>query len=179
MAAGYAALSTIADRRTQTLGTLHRAVAAAELRQVLERIVGGAELTIEEDLVEFRGLDGHHRGLPDDVLVVKTSAVTTATGAGAIVRLFVDRSDSTPVRGLTMEVRHHGELVARYLQLDPNIAALDIRYLSGHFGVRQWSTSWVSSTVLPIAAEIRLSGVEPDSVSDLLRLPILVPVYAR
>ena len=129
--------------------------------------------------MEFRGLDGHHRGFPDDELVLRTNALTTATEAGSIVRLFIDRSHSTPARGLTAEVRRPGELVARYLELDRHVVSLDIRYLSGHLGVREWSTSWVSSTVLPLAAEVKLSATQPDSLAELLRLPILIPVGAR
>jgi len=179
MASGYAALSMLADRRSETLQTLNRVVAAAELRQVLERWVGGAELTIEGDHVEFRGLDGHYRGLADDVLVLRTNALTTATEPGSTVRLFIDRNDSTPARGLTVEVWRPRELTARYLELDPQVVSLDIRYLSGHLGVREWSTSWVSSTVLPLAAEVKLSSAVADSLAELLRVPILIPIHTR
>ena len=179
MASGFAALSVLVDRRAEATETLDRALAAAELRQSLEQWIGSAELTIEEDAVEFRGLDGDYRGQPDDMLSVRTNAFTTASQAGSSLRLFIDRSDSTSARGLTLEVLNPGELTARYFELDPHVTSLDIRYLSGHLGTREWSSSWVSSTVLPIAAELTLRSSPADSLSALLRLPILIPVNAR
>jgi hypothetical protein len=179
MASGYAALTSLTDRRQATQASLHRAMAASELRRQLERWAGGAELTIEDDRVEFRGLDGHYQGLDDDELLLRTNALTTATDPGVTVRLYVDRSDSTLPSGLTLEVRRPRELTARYLELDPAVRALDIRYLSDHFGVRQWGSSWVSSTVLPLAVRLTLGGAAPDSLPELLRLPILIPVRAR
>jgi len=98
---------------------------------------------------------------------------------GSTVRLFIDRNDSTPARGLTVEVWRPRELTARYLELDPQVVSLDIRYLSGHLGVREWSTSWVSSTVLPLAAEVKLSSAVADSLAELLRVPILIPIHTR
>lgn len=176
MASGYAALSLLVDRRTQVRDTIADAVAGAELRATLESWIGGAELTVEEDLTEFRGLDGHHRGVPDDALTLYTSATTAATETGSMIRLFVDRSDSSRTTGLTLEVLPQGARASRFLELDARIISLDIRYLSAHLGAPEWSNSWVSSSILPRAVEVRLAASSPDSLPALLRLPILVPV---
>jgi prepilin-type N-terminal cleavage/methylation domain-containing protein len=176
MTSGYAALTMVVDRRSVSAAVVNQQMAAAELRQLLERLIGGAELTIEEDRVEFRGLDGYHNDLSDDILEFRTSAFTTASEPGSLVRLFVDRSDSTPGRGLTAEIRHPGAAAALQFELDSQIVAFDVRYLSGHRGALEWSTSWVSSTILPLAAQVTLRGSRLEAVAELLRLPILIPM---
>lgn len=176
MISAYTALTTLVDRRENALEVFDRAIAAAELRKTLEHWIGGAELTIEEDDVLFRGLDGQHTGLPDDVLVLRTGAATPTTDPGATLRLFVDRNDSTPAQGLSVEVRRSGELTAHVFELEPRVVSLDIRYMSSLLGPPEWGTSWVSATLLPVAAELRLAGVHADSLSEVLRLPILVPI---
>jgi prepilin-type N-terminal cleavage/methylation domain-containing protein len=179
MAAGYAALSTMVDRREHALQQFDRVAAAAELRKTLEQWIGAAELTIEEDDVVFRGLDGDHQGVPDDVLVLRTNALTAATEPGSTVTIFVDRNDSTATSGLVAVIRPNGASVSRTLQLDSQVASLDVRYLSSQLGVPEWGTSWVSSTLLPVAAELRLSSTHADSLEGLLRIPILIPIRVQ
>jgi hypothetical protein len=108
--------------------------------------------------------------------VLRTNAVTTATEPGSTIRIFVDRIDSTAASGLVAVITPNGESVSRTLQLHSKVASLDIRYLSSQLGIPEWGTSWVSATLLPVAAELRLSAMQTDSLESLLRIPILIPI---
>ena len=175
MTSGYAAFSTMADRRATATTVIDDVARAAAIRATLAAWVTGAELTIEDDAVLFRGLDGVRNGLPDDELTLRTNATAAANARAGTIRLYVDRNDSTPERGLVAELSSGLSGSPRKLvELDGVVTTLDVRYLSGLHGARDWSTSWVSTTVLPLGVEIRLTSAPTDSLAPLLRLPLLV-----
>lgn len=176
LSVGYAALGTLRDRR-ESLRTTTTAVArATALRTTLREWLTGAELTIEEDAVDFRGLDGVTREVADDELRFRTSTASPLAPAGTTIRLFIDRSDSTPVRGLVAELQEEPRAPRRLLELHPDVGALDLRYLSSLGTSEQWSESWISMTLLPAAVELRLSRAAPAALDPLLELPLLVPL---
>jgi len=179
LAAGFTALGSLRDRREALRAATAEVTRVSALRATLREWLSGAELTIEEDGVDFRGLDGAARDLPDDELRFRTANASSIAPAGTTIRLYVDRSDSTPERGLVAELQESGSAARRRLELDRNVAGLDVRYLSA-LGIRQqWIESWVSYTLLPAAAEVRLRGAPAESRLDpLLELPLLVPLGA-
>ena len=92
------------------------------------------------------------------------------------MRVYIDRDDKTPERGLTVSLTDRKGGATRRIEVDPRATALDIRYLSGAFGKRAWLESWVSTTVLPTAVRITMSSENPDSLASLLRPAIVVPM---
>jgi hypothetical protein len=93
----------------------------------------------------------------------------------AEVRLYVDRDPSTVERGFVASVREwRGAGPEERLELVPAATGLRIRYLSALSAQPVWLPSWISSSVLPRAVEMRVEAPTADSVPPLLRLPLLV-----
>jgi hypothetical protein len=176
LTAGFGALGMLGERRERLEAATGAVARAAGVRAGIAAWIGGARLVAEEGGPNFRGLDGIRAGTPDDDLTFLTTA-TTPLGVGeSIVRLYVDRDTATAERGLTaVFAEWRGAGVVR-LELDSTVVGLDVRFLSGVLGRRAWLPSWVSSSLLPAAVEVRLLAQAPDSLAPLLRLPILVPL---
>ena len=175
VSAGIAALATLGDRRAQADAALARVARAAEQREEIVSWLSGARLVAEEGGPQFRGLDGVFGRVPRDEIAFLTTSPTPLGNGETLVRLFVDR-DSASSRGLVATfVEWHGVHTAQ-LQLDSSVGGMDVRYLSGVLGGRSWLPSWISSTVMPVAVEVRLLGTPNDSLAPLLRLPIIVPL---
>lgn len=177
MTGGYATFTTLTDRREAAAQRASETLRQATARAQLSMWLSLARLTIAEDEIVFRGIDGATRGAasqPDDDIVFFTTASTPVAVAGTIVHLYIDRTEATPERGLVAELREwHGSRTER-LVIEPGAAGLDGRYLSGLFGQRQWLSSWVSTSVLPTGVRITLSGAPGDSLPPLWRLPVTV-----
>jgi len=47
-----------------------------------------------------------------------------------------------------------------------------VHYLSGMIGARRWLPSWVSTTLLPLGAQISVVAAAGDSLPPLFQLPI-------
>ena len=176
VAAGYSMLAVMGDRRAVALATVDRARSAAAVRGALERWLSSAELTIEEDGVVFRGLDGVRDALPDDELTFRTSARTAGVSPGTTIRLHIDRADSTRERGLVAELSDDRGRKRGVIQIDPDVRGLDARYLSVLESAREWSASWVSSSMLPLAVDMRFHAAVGDTLRDLLATPLIVPL---
>lgn len=175
---GYAAFTTIIDRREASDERAKAVTRAASVRAALVSWLGNARLTIEEDDIVFQGIDGTRRTeageVPDDELTFLTSASTPVAEHGTIIRLHIDRSDVTPERGLVAELRPWHGTRTQTLELLPNATGLDVRYLSGMVGGRHWLPSWVSTTLLPLGTEVNVSASQADSLPPLFRVPITV-----
>lgn len=173
VSAGYGAFATLADRKDAAGVAAERALRDASARASLSTWLAAARLTIREDEVEFRAIDGLTREkLADDDLTFFTTATTPIAVGGSIVRLFVDRSDSTVERGLIAELREWNGMRSTLVELVPAASGLDTRLLTGVFGSRQWVDSWVSTSVLPAGARLTITGA--DSLPAIWRLPLTV-----
>lgn len=180
VSAGFSTFTTLADRRdassSATLATLREAGA----RAALMRWLGSARLTIQEDDIVFRAVDGMARHsidrADDDAVEFFTAAPTPVSPHGTIVRLYVDRADSTRERGLVAELRHPVSGRFERLELVRGAVSLDGRFLSGLFGHRQWVESWVSTSVLPAGARLTIGAGRGDTLPPLWRLPITVSI---
>jgi prepilin-type N-terminal cleavage/methylation domain-containing protein len=177
---GYSAFATLADRREGAARTTSAMQRDAAARASLVAWVSSARLTIEEDDVVFRAVDGAARvgtsTVADDDVAFYTTAPTPVGRDGAMVRLFIDRSDRTPERGLVAEVTEFETRRVVRVELVPNAAALDGSFLSGIFGQRQWVGSWVSTSVLPAGARLSFGAAPGDSLSPLWRVPLTVSI---
>ena len=180
LTAGFGALSLIGDRREQALQAVNAVARAAAQREALTSWVAGARLMPDESGPQFRGLDGAAGEIPDDDVTLLTTAATPLGQGETLMRLYVDRDSATPERGLTAAFAawtgHRGPGTALRVALDSSVAGLDVRYVTGLRGRREWLPGWVSSTVLPAGVELRFVARAADSLPPLLGLPILVPL---
>jgi prepilin-type N-terminal cleavage/methylation domain-containing protein len=173
LAGGYAAFGSVIDQRQRADDATAEAARASAVRHTLTAWLAGARVTPDEDGPGFRGVDGVHGTMPDAELRFLTTARTAASAGYTVVRLFIDRDDDTPERGLVAELMEWRGPARERIELEPRADGLEIRYLSGVRGPREWLPSWVSASVMPAAVELRLSAAA-DSLPPLLRLPILV-----
>lgn len=172
--AGYTALATVADHRGRAREAVVATARAAGVRRALVAWLGGAYVATEEHAPPFQVVDHVQRGRADDEVTFLTSAQTPLGAGDVVVRLFVDRDDRTPERGLTAEfVARYGARVQR-LELDSSIVALDVRSLSEVLGKREWMRTWLSAATLPQGVELRFGGTAADRLAPLLRVPVTV-----
>jgi prepilin-type N-terminal cleavage/methylation domain-containing protein len=180
IATGYQAYATIIDRRSSAAAYADSTARAFAVRETLASWLSNARLTIEEDEIVFRAVEGAkrrgavERGSAD--LLFLTSARSPVSAHGTIVHLFVG-SDSAD-NGLTAELSEwRGRRVAR-LRLDPAIAAMAVEFSSARGSRGEMTSSWVSSTVLPPTVRLRFAARVPDSLPALLRLPLTIHLDA-
>jgi prepilin-type N-terminal cleavage/methylation domain-containing protein len=176
MVAGFGGFSTMVDRRATATAAVDRVTGAAAVRRTLTEWLSGAELAINDEGVRFQGVHGTSDGLPDDELTFRTSARTPLADAETMVRLFVDRNDSTPERGLVAQLSLRNGKERRTIELAPTATTLEIRYLTAFDSARVWMGSWISSTVLPLGVRLQLSNVRGDTLPALLVVPLTVPL---
>lgn len=177
--AGIAAVAALADRRLQLEAAGVETSRAAAQRAEIIAWLSGARLVADEGGPQFNGFDGLRSHIPTDEVSFLTTTPTPLGTGDIVVRLYIDSDTATRERGLVAAFAEwRGRRTAR-LSIDSTVAGMDIRYLSGVLGPRGWLPSWISSTLLPAAAEIRLIAAAGDSLPPLLRLPILVPLRGR
>ena len=115
-----------------------------------------------------------HFALSSRSITFRTSAPTPLGTPETIVTLQIDHDDATPERGLVAVLSEpHGARHAT-IELEPRAVALDARYLSGVSGSAHWTTSWISTSVLPRGIELTLHAQRGDSLPALLALPFVV-----
>ena len=158
LASGAAVLGFLTDQQARS-GTQAVATASA-VRGTMRDWISEARLATEGD-AEFRGRPGHGgaaRGADDsDELSFVTSAPTEVSASGTIVRVYVASADGATGRGLMAELRpwrHAGAPVT--VPLAPDAVGMRVRYLAGMSGRRSWIDSWVTTSVLPAALELRI-----------------------
>lgn len=176
LAAGYGAFATIVDLRDSADQASEEVVRAGAIRHDLREWLAAARLTTDPGGPSFRGLDGIHEDRPDDALVFLSSAMTPLESRETVVRLFVDRSEETVEEGLVAELIEWRGPGRTTIEVESRVRALETRYLSTVTGDRRWLPSWISSSVLPRAVELRLTAAAGDSLPALLALPMLVPL---
>jgi hypothetical protein len=190
LAAGATALGFLADQQTRP--GIQSIVAASAVRTTIRRWTSHAMVTTEGD-AEFRGAPAMDaliasstvRDSADGDIIFVTSASTDVAAAGTQVHLHMQH-DSVGVKGLVAQLtpfRAPGATTT--ILLAPNATGFQARYLGSLFGRMTWQKSWVSTSALPVAVEIRLHF---DSVANdpadaaaraLLTVPMTIPVTAR
>ncbi|MFW5947893.1 MAG: prepilin-type N-terminal cleavage/methylation domain-containing protein [Gemmatimonadota bacterium] len=173
LAAGYGALASVADHRERAVRTMERAAREALVRRTLVEWLRGARLTVDNGGPPFAGMDAVLDGVPDDELAFLTSAPTLAGVGDGVVRLFIDRDEETPERGLVAELSEWRGTRRERVELVPGAVSLDARYLFGVRG-RRWIPGWITSSVLPLGVELRLAAAPGDTLPRLLAQPIVV-----
>lgn len=173
-AAAYASFTTVIDQRERSGAILGNALHEAALRRQILDWLAGAHLLGVEGGPLFRALDGVHQGAADDELSFLTTARTQLAESETIVRLFIDRDSRTPETGLCAELRDPRSGRTQRLQIAAEVTSLNAQYLYGADAQREWFSSWVSSSVLPLGVELRLTGDPRAPLPLLLQLPIVV-----
>jgi hypothetical protein len=174
--AGLAIVATVSDRQAAAVASMTAIARAATQRDAIVAWLSGARLGAGEGAPEFRGLDGIDGRTPQDEVTFLTTAATPLGTGEAIVRLYADRDSTTLERGLVAAFTDWRGSRVRIQQIDTAVIGMNLRFLTGLLGDRQWTPSWISSTVLPAAIEIDLIAAPGDSLNALLRLPILVAI---
>jgi prepilin-type N-terminal cleavage/methylation domain-containing protein len=173
LASGYQAYATISDRRLLAVTRSDAVTRAFNLRATIANWLSNARLTVEEDEVIFRSVDDRKQpdGPPRADLVFLTSARTPVSNHGTIVHLFVAR-DSTGGHGLMADLTEWRGRRHITRQLEASVNGLSAEFVSSTGDGAQPTSSWVSSTILPISIRLRLSSAAPDLLEPLLRMPL-------
>lgn len=167
LSAGAAVLGFLTDQQSRP--GAQAMLSAHAVRTTLREWTSSARLTTEGD-AEFRGEDG---------LTFVTSAPTVIAPAGTIVHLYVKESglvaELTPWRGVGAPVT---------IALAPDAIGFEARYLGSIFGRRVWQPSWISTSVLPAAVELRVvfdttKGTPDRAAHALLALPMTIALAGR
>lgn len=184
LASGAAVLGFLTDQQARE-GT-QAVVSAHAVRGTIRAWTSQARLTTEGD-AEFRGrpADARTRARADELSFVTTTP-TQVSESGTIVRLYLASGDSAAQRGLMAELqpwRHAGTPAT--VSLAPDAVGLRVRYLTSLFGQRSWLDSWVSTSVLPAAVELRIVYDSASATGDeraarsLLATPMIIPLAGR
>jgi prepilin-type N-terminal cleavage/methylation domain-containing protein len=200
--AGYGALASMTDQRQHAEHIAVATLNAASVHRTIADWIGGAHLSPYGD-IQFQGVtETLKRGLVNQRLALKdtsttsdeltflTSSPTPVSDAETVVRLYVNLSDSIPERGLIAELTAlHHTAVSRWVIL-PQVTRLRMRYLTGAFASQSggsrlssdmmsrnpWLDTYVSGSILPMAVEMKLFVVAPDTLPAILSSPMLFPV---
>jgi hypothetical protein len=175
VSAGYGAFTTVLDHRGRAAAHLDGIAGAAEGRRALVGWLANGRLVLDQDGPLYRGLDGVYQRLPDDDLTFLTAG-SPGTPREVVVRLHIDRDSLTAERGLVAEVTGWRSGYAERVEIEPGAAGLDLRYSTRVLGETEWLPSWISSTVLPLAVELKIEAAAGDTLPALLQLPITVPL---
>jgi hypothetical protein len=195
LAAGAAVLGFLADQQNRT--GAQGITSASAVRSTMRTWTSEARLATEGD-AEFRGTpEGRTLGASlfasksesrDGDLSFITVAPTEVSPSGTQVRIHMQRrSDTTGVAGLVAELtpwRRKGAPVI--VSLAPDAIGFRVRYLASLFGHPLWQESWVSTSVLPAAVEMRIvfdttASADPTdrAARALLALPMTIPLAGR
>lgn len=187
LAAGATALGFLVDQQSRP--GIQSIAAASAVRTTIRSWTSQAKLTTEGD-AEFRGAPVTHtisafpttRDSANGELTFVTTASTDVAVAGTQVRIHIQR-DSAGMHGLVAQLtpfRVRGAPTT--ISLAPNATGFQARYLGSLYGQRVWQKSWISTSVLPAAVEIR---IQFDSATNdpadaaaraLLAVPMTIPM---
>ncbi|HEX9485060.1 MAG TPA: prepilin-type N-terminal cleavage/methylation domain-containing protein [Gemmatimonadaceae bacterium] len=194
LAAGAAVLGFLTDQQDRS--GAQRIASANAVRAMVRAWASGTRLSTEGD-AEFRGVPrGHTFGgtmsTPvdehvDDQLTFITSAPTDVAPSGTRVHIYMNHDDTMRVRGLVAELRPWRRAGApMVVSLAPDATGFRAQYLSSLFSRRIWQDSWISTSVLPSAVELRImfdttaSAAPTDRAAHaLLSVPMTIVLAGR
>lgn len=178
LTAGFATLGFLSDSDQPVDVASAQALRGATTRNLLTEWLSEARFRAGRRGEEFQGYDAEDYGTPMDSLVMPTSASTPLGVGTTVVRLYVDRDERTPERGLVAALTEQIADEPRIVELVPEVGSLDISYMvpvEGSTG--EWVQSWFSNR-LPGAIRVVLGPNRDDTLPPLLRYPLLVPLEA-
>ena len=179
LTAGFGALAFVQDRGEQAEAAARASVGGATQRALLMDWISSARYRAPAG-EQFEGEDVIEDGVSRDKLFFPTTAATPLEGGFTNVGLFIDVDPETPETGLVAEMT--GVVLgseARFMELVPQVGAMEIRYLPNIDGEIEWTDGWTGRNELPRGIEIVLTPAPGDTLPPLLRLPIRVALGAR
>jgi prepilin-type N-terminal cleavage/methylation domain-containing protein len=179
LSAGFATLAFVHDRGERAEEESRVAVGGATQRALLMDWLAAARFRAPAG-EQFEGEDVAEEGKKLDTVFFPTTAATPLEGAVTIVGLYIDDDPETPEQGLVAEMT--GPVLGsteRRMELVPQAAQLEIRYLPNIAGEVEWTDGWTGRNELPRGVELKIIPAEGDTLPALLRLPIRVAVGAR
>ncbi len=179
LAFGSASFGLTVDRMETTKTRVDRDLTAAELRSRVTGWISGASLESDERRGTFSGIDARVDAIPDDVLILTTRSRTPIGVNSTELRLFIDRDRDTSETGPVVEFREPVPRRTVRLELDPAGVGLDVQYRSAMTVPGRWLASWISSSILPRAVEVRIIHHPSSSPHPLRRLPLRIPIESR
>jgi hypothetical protein len=194
LAAGAAVLGFLSDEQMRS--GAQAITSASAVRTTIRDWTADARLYTEGD-AEFRGarhgsistsLMEPSNSRQDDELTFVTVAATQVSPSATQVHIHVLQSaDSTGMLGLVADLtpfRRPGAPLR--VSLMPYATGFRARYLGSAFGRGVWQQSWISTSVLPAAVELRVlfdssARAEPTDVAAraLLAHPMTIVVAGR
>jgi prepilin-type N-terminal cleavage/methylation domain-containing protein len=181
LGSGMAALGFIGERTQHAEAATAAALEVATTRQLLVDWLAGARFRASNGTDGFQGLDVDYEGWPDDVLLFPTTAATHLSAGETIVRLYIDRNEDTPERGLVAELTVQRGLASRIVELVPDAGGLQLRYLPDPAGVvpLEWTEQWIGRNQLPRGLELTIVPARDAELPPLLLYPIRVTLGLR
>ena len=177
-AIGAATLGALADNGRRLNTTSDPTERAAAVRRTIVSWLEGARVSVSSSdagaSASFQVLDVSRRGRATDELLFQTTASTPLDISETLVRLYVDDDDRTPEHGLIAELSGTAVTPPLRMELDTDVAEMEVRCLTDLLGGRRWIASWLSSSLLPLGVEVTLRPVRGRQLHPLLRLPIVV-----
>ena len=179
LSAGFAALAFVHDRGERAEIESRVAVAGATQRALIMDWLASARYRSPNGQ-QFQGDDVEEDNKKKDKIVFPTTAASPLEGSVTVVGLYIDEDPETPETGLIAELTGVvlGEPVRR-MELVPQAAELNIRYLPNVAGEVDWQDGWAGRNELPRGVEITIIPAMGDTLPALLRLPIRAAVGAR
>lgn len=173
VAIAYGAVAFVSDQHESTSTRADEVARHAAARRQLARWLAGARVLPQGEGPAFQGVDGAAEAGDDDQVSFLLSGSTSVDRRYTVVRLYVDRDPGSTEQGLVAELRSWRGEGRESIVVEPGVRTLDARYLVGRGDERRWLRSWISSSLLPRAVELRFGG-HPDSVPELYRIPLTV-----
>lgn len=188
VAAGHAVLQTTIDAAARSRAAREPALAAATARLMLTDWLRSA--AVIEGAGSFRVIHRAGVGAHLDELAFAVHHGGHLYPGPHRIRLWVDRSSTSPRRGLLAEVIPLGgdHASADTLEVAPEVMNLGIRVLILSDARERWVREWESVAEPPLAIELRLAGPThvtlgaappPESLSPILALPIVAQVAVK
>jgi prepilin-type N-terminal cleavage/methylation domain-containing protein len=179
LAAALGALTFVSERAKEAESATVVALEGATAREMLVDWLSGARAQAPGRAGAFQGIEAEENGVPSDTIVFPTTAETPLQVRNSVVRLYIDRNDTTAEQGLVADLWERRQDLPRRVQLVPEAAELQIRYLPAVAEATEWLDGWTGgNNGLPLAVELVLTPVRGDSLPVLLRFPLRVALGA-
>jgi len=168
IAAGYAAFTTIIDRREGAAVANAESAHAALLRGELMRWLDGATPSIPQSITDPQVTQELNL-----ITRAETPMHTPTTG----VRLFVDDGSDGYGTGLVAVLKPDVGTDSMRVLIDPDIRAMAVQYLVRVDGTPQWLSTESVQSQTPLAIRLSLAAYTPQ-LAAALAMPIEAPTGA-
>jgi prepilin-type N-terminal cleavage/methylation domain-containing protein len=173
-AAGAGAFNAVVDMRTRAREMAAISNAAAANRGLLVAWLSSGRVTLA--VSSAPSMATMNFSDDDDQVIIIATASTPLNFGEVAIRLFIDRDDLTPEKGLVAEMQELQGLRTSRVQLDSVVTGLLAEALDNTTGL--WVPRRNSAVRAPRAVRITFSTTAPDTLPALMRLPFVQPLYA-